>query len=321
MKVIFELPHQIIEHGGISYTVSLAKHLQKDKRFEVHLRFQKGYDEYSKQRKIGEIGIPYTIGYPDETFPACDIAITYSDTLHLKQLIELPQVKRVLLNMLSWGMSANTERDNVGYPVEIITTSERTKVSIEELGHKVIKIGHGFDVDKWFITNPGERKNYLALLYNDLPAKRYKLAVEIADKLYDEGIIEGVMTLGCDRMYNQFQHPKGLVRHIHNATSEQIRQLFNECKCFLMPSSTEGFNLTPIESTLCGCPAVLCDGAIDTVFISGENCYVYDKNEIKFMTDTIFGLMKAEPSIHWLSVLYPRPQWVNPLPSIFVPAL
>jgi glycosyltransferase involved in cell wall biosynthesis len=270
MKIIFELPHMIVQHGGIKYTVDLATRVNEDPDYDVEVRFQRG------EKDLIDIGLPSTIGGADDSFPECDVAVTYSDTPSVTPLVKLPQVGRVMLHMLSWGMSPDCERINVGFPdVQVFTTSERTRDKIKrDTGVDVVSIGHGFDASKWQIDNVGERGNYLALLYNYLPKKRYSLGVEIADKLYKEGVIEGVMTFGSEHMYSHTVHPKGLIRHINNAKPEQIRELFNECKCFLMPSETEGFNLTPIESTLCGCPAVICDGAIDSVFFRDKNCFI-----------------------------------------------
>ena len=63
-------------------------------------------------------------------------------------------------------------------------------------------------------------------------------------------------------------------KHYFNASREQIRHLFNQSRVFISTSNSEGLNLTPVEATLCGCPAVVCDGAIGELFIDGHTCYI-----------------------------------------------
>lgn len=45
-----------------------------------------------------------------------------------------------------------------------------------------------------------------------------------------------------------------------------------------MPSVSEGLNLTPIEATLCGCPSIICDGAINEIFYATYNCHIVEKD-------------------------------------------
>jgi glycosyltransferase involved in cell wall biosynthesis len=60
-----------------------------------------------------------------------------------------------------------------------------------------------------------------------------------------------------------------------------------------MPSISEGLNLTPIESTLCGCPTVLCDGAIDEIFFNNKNCLVVDKNNVGQMEAMVLTVLDS----------------------------
>jgi len=71
------------------------------------------------------------------------------------------------------------------------------------------------------------------------------------------------------------------VQHYPNATRIEVLNIFQQCSVFIMPSVTEGLNMTPIESTLCGCPAVICDGAIDEIFINGATCFIAEKNNFE----------------------------------------
>jgi glycosyltransferase involved in cell wall biosynthesis len=115
--------------------------------------------------------------------------------------------------------------------------------------------------------------------------------VKVANQLYINKQIKGIITFGENYYYDKFIHPQGLIKHYSNATQEEIKDIFNMCSCFLMPSISEGINLTPIESTLCGCPAIICDGAIDEIFYHGNNCFIAKKDNILEMNNLCINVI------------------------------
>jgi hypothetical protein len=273
MKIVFELPHNKTATGGVMSTIRLAEHLNADLRFQ---RFE----------GKGTINLPYSIGRPDKTFPACDVCVTYSDNPYLMELVELPQVKKVIIYMLSYGMCLERETPNIhNYKTLVTCSTQKIEKAILDEGVDVKRIGFSLEMGEFYRMNWFDRKKYLAILYHDSDFKNYDFAVSIADSLYKSGEIEGVISFGGGSEYNKHKHPKGLKAHYYNASKEQIRYVFNNCRYFLMPSTTEGLNLTPIEATLCGCPSLLVDGAIGEIFHSGINCFVVqpDKAEITEM--------------------------------------
>lgn len=271
MKIVFELPFYSKTVGGINDSIFLARKLGGIIRFQRLIEYP-------------QIDLSWSVGKPDFTFPECDVCITYSDNPFLKELVELPQIKRVILYMLSYGMSIERERANIlNKKVRVICSSEKIERLIKKDGGNVTRVGIGLDVSNFYETEG--RKKYFAILYNDSSLKRYNFAVKVADKLYANKQIEGVITFGNNYYYDRFIHPRGLRKHYPNATKEEIRNIFNICSCFLMPSISEGINLTPIESTLCGCPSIICDGAIDEIFFHGKNCFIAKKDDISGMID------------------------------------
>ncbi|MFM6994701.1 MAG: glycosyltransferase [Sediminibacterium sp.] len=263
-KITIELPDTSLVCGGIRDSLILAERFDP----KMMVRFQTMKSGYP------QIPLQWTVGLPDRTFPETDICITYSDNPYAEQLKSLQSVKKLYCLMLSWGMNLKNERRNVHIKgINVLCSSKKIEKAILAEGVNVKRIGIGLDMSKFYNTK-SVRKNYIAILYHSMPSKRYAEAVQIADNLYGKGLIEGVITFGQKDNYSLAKKPKGLVRHYENATSEQIREIFNICRCYLMPSSTEGINLTPIESTLCGCPAVISDGAINEVYFNGENCFV-----------------------------------------------
>ena len=276
MKIILELPFFSNTVGGITATIALAKELNAEIRFQS---VQKLYPH--------GLPVPFTVGKADHTFPACDWCITYSDNPFTKQLVNLPQVNMVAVYFQSYGMSYTNERNNAADNNTVnLCSTKKIEDAIKRDGFKVINVGFGLYMQE-FVDYGNERKNYLAIMYHDMPSKKYDIAVRVADLLYSKGIIEGVISFGMLDNYKKHQHPKGLVAHYGNATKAGVADVFNQCKAYLMPSVSEGLNLTPIESTLCGCPAIIVDGAINEIFIDNINCITAKKNDIFEMANEL----------------------------------
>ena len=293
MKIIFELPFYSQTCGGVLSTIALAKELNAEIRFQS---VQKLYPH--------SLPVPFTVGKADDTFPACDVCITYSDNPFAKNLLYLPQIKRVAVFMQSYGMSINNERANARDSRFLcLCTTKKIEEAIKRDGGNPINIGFGLDMQE-FVDYGNERKNYLAIMYHDMPSKKYDIAVRVADLLYSKGIIEGVISFGMLDNYKKHQHPKGLVAHYGNATKAGVAEVFNQCKAYLMPSVSEGLNLTPVESTLCGCPAVIVDGAINEIFNNAKNCYVVEKDNTDLMLIAIESIIKNNYDVqHWYKII------------------
>lgn len=276
MKLIFELPFYSPSVGGIIETIKFAQ------KMDAHIRFQRKSD----------YPIPFilnhSVGMPDNTFPKCDVCVTYSDNPFLNRLVELPQVGRVMVYMMSWGMSYANERHNALHPeVTTLCTTKKIEDAIVAEGGKVHRIG--FALDMADMEDFGEtRSDTLALYYHPMESKRYKLAVDISNGLYGQNFIDNVVSFGTKEGYQNFKKPAGLVKHYPNANRGIITGLFNASKLFVNPSVSEGLNLTPIEATLCGCPSVIVDGAIGELFIDGVTCFVAKKDDyFEILNDAI----------------------------------
>lgn len=284
-KLIFELPRYATCSGGIKESLKFLDKFPNG--FLVSTRFQKLTNEIPTHLKN------WTVGLPDSTFPECDVCITYSDNPYLSQLTKLPQVKKVMLYMLSYGMSIERERKNImNDNVVVMCSTKKLENVISAEGVKVNRVGFALDMEDMYIESNIDRKKYLAIMYHNNCDKRYELAVNIANDLFERKKIDGVITFGTDVNYNSARKPIGLIKHYINANRNEIRTIFNTCQCFLMPSITEGLNLTPIESTLCGCPSVICDGAIDELFFDNKTCFISKIDDINELTEKTEKVIK-----------------------------
>lgn len=266
-RLVFELPRYLSTSGGVRESLKFLDKFPSN--FTVSARFQRII------QPVPPTLTNWTVGLPDQTFPACEACITYSDTPYLEELTKLPQVKKVLIYMLSYGMAIERERKNVHTPgVTVMCSTKKLEKAISAEGVNVHRVGFALDMKEMYVDDTVERKNYLAIMYHANQDKRYDLAVAVANDLYLRKKIDGVITFGGVVGYEHARKPLGLVKHYSLANRDEIREIFNTCKCYVMPSISEGLNLSPVESTLCGCPAVICDGAIDELFFDGKTCFV-----------------------------------------------
>ncbi len=270
-KYVFELPHNNPTSGGVYHTINIARKLN------AHVRFNQISHRGSRRGSLD-----MSVGLPDNAFPECDYAITYSDSPLLDALLKLPQVGKVGILMLSYGMAINRERKNVmSHGVTVMTSTFRTQELImvdrsERLfksdGSIIHHVGFGFNPEPFYpVPTPKPTECYAALYRHPSKDKKYDLARSIALQLCTEGLIDGYITFGPTVVERDGLEP-GCIGHVHNATTDELRELFNACSVFIMPSITEGLNRTPAEATLCGCPSVLCDGAKGELYFPGVNC-------------------------------------------------
>ncbi|MDD5649603.1 MAG: glycosyltransferase [Candidatus Nanoarchaeia archaeon] len=275
---VVEIPKYVETSGGIQHMKQLSMALSRGlkKKYQVQLRIQTLNPnlDYSKV-----LPLPYTVGLPDQTFPASDVVITYSDNPYTEYLTNLPQVKKVLIYMLSYGMCFERERKNVFNPkLTVMSSTLKIKKAIEAEGGKCACVGFGSDSQNYFFRDKAiKRQRYASLLYHYAPDKQYALGVEICNDLCNQGLIDGTIVFGTSSGFENAKHPEKLIAKYVDANKDTIREIFNKCSIFIMPSISEGLNLTPIESTLCGCPSVICDGAFDDVFFDKKTCLIAEK--------------------------------------------
>jgi GT2 family glycosyltransferase len=288
---IYEVPHYSPMSGGIMRMIDAAK------THGAQVRFQTVLDEWPIP---DDIGVPYTIGPADATFPDCDYVVTYSNNPHTSKLLALPQVGRVGVLMLSYGRWKDEERANVLLlPNTTMTTTQRTRQRIlDNTGVEATVVGMGLRMGDFYYEPTITSRQYVAVYYHHSKNKRYPLAVKVANRLCREGYINGgTIVFGPSKNFDTVPRPEDFADLHLDASHEEIRNIFSISKVFLMPSASEGLNRTPAEATLCGCPSVLCDGALDELYIDRVNCMIAPNtgNADDLYDAAVWTLQNADP--------------------------
>jgi GT2 family glycosyltransferase len=265
-----EIPSYHKFTGGLNDMICIVPEL-----YNSHLRIQRQHatTDYSKI----DFKVPYSVGFPDSTFPDSKYVITYSDTTHLNELLALPQVDKVGVYMLSYGMMLERERANAFNKNAVcMASTKRTMDLINWDGGDCKYVGFGLDIEDFYDENNTNRAKYITVLAHNNIDKRYEQAMKIAARLVDDKFADGIVTFGVYGGNKKFPHH---IKHHEKVSHPEIRKIFNNSICFIMPSITEGLNLTPIEATLCKCPAVLCDGAINELYFDDFTCRIARKDD------------------------------------------
>jgi glycosyltransferase involved in cell wall biosynthesis len=310
-------PDRLCSSGGVMRMVETATHLH-EMGYQVQLRIQRGVPNYSYDNL--QLPIPYSIGGPNDTFPASKCVITYSDNPHQYELSELPQVKHKCAYMLSYGIHLQHEGAIVFNPnIEKICSTYNVKRRIESVGGFCKWVGFAFDTDPWYPDPTIQREaRTIALMYHKGESKQFKAGWQLCAKLLKHGVIDRVLIFGVWKNKGPTIDDSRFEFFV-NAGVNTLRTIYSRASLFISPSISEGLNRTPVEATLCGCPSVLMAGAIDEIFFDNTNCYVVTVNDYQSMYKRIIQVMSHDRSVqfrdHMLNVLQSY-TWEEVLPRI-----
>lgn len=299
---VFELPHNQPTSGGVYHTIGLAQSLQEMGR-SVQIRFHQITHRHSVP-----VHIPTSVGLPDNAFPQCRHAITYSDTPYIPELLRLEQVLHLGVLMLSYGMAVERERPNATQErITVMASTLRNMRAISRDGGRPNYVGFGFDASHWFPECPSKPpEKFAAILRHPNTDKRTDLAIEVAEELCNRRLIDSYVTFGPPPQEGVVIRERNCRGHISNATHSELRELFSSCVVYIMPSVTEGLNRTPAEATLCGCPSVLCDGALDELYVPDVNCKWVKKDSYHGLLDAAEDIILNEYSGQWRESMQKR---------------
>ena len=115
-----------------------------------------------------------------------------------------------------------------------------------------ILISNGIDLTEFSLYNPIElrKEKKISMLYHQSELKGSKYGIEVLKelkKMYPElkAVLFGIPKRPCDL--------PDWIEYVQNATSKQLKKIYNESQIFLYPTIEEGFGLTCVESMACGC--------------------------------------------------------------------
>jgi hypothetical protein len=291
LDIVFELPSYKFGSGGISSTIELINAIYRE---YPHLNIGLHLNEEKQKTNKDLFCFDITTTTGDiKNAPPTDWFIMYSDSPNGNRVIKSEKIKRCAVLMLAYGMAPEREKLNVlNKKIKVFTSTKKIKTLIEEDGVSAIDIGFGVDAAPFYKEEKTRKTLRLAaLLKHGSQNKRYAFGIDVCEELLLQGFIDGIITFGSS-IHKEVTAKKefgGFSVDHYDVDKNRLREIFNMSSVFIMPSLSEGLSRTPIEATLCGCPSVLCDGALNEIYFPEQNCkWVEDKDsEMDFVEAAI----------------------------------
>ena len=296
--------------GGIKRMLRLLQEMYLND-YTCHLHLDKPFLD----RVTPKLPFSFSVGSYDnipEQFAHC---ISYSDNPNIDKLCN--RFENVLIYQLSYGMAIDRERKVVRHPQTIILCStEKIKQEVETDTKKQIYV-LGFALDdalKNFHYDPDvEKSSDICLLYHKAKFKNSELIIDIATKQnLTISVFGNCENLKDSRIHNAY----------HNPNIETLRHCYQSCKFFVSASEYEGLNMTPLEASLCGTPAIIIDGT-NELYIEkqtalrtdlqhlSETISIMNKDYLKYYDTFKTNIKKLAKKHTWYKVIQNLNDWIK----------
>ena len=150
------------------------------------------------------------------------------------------------------------DRRNIKHVGKIISNSENTRKKIKKyLRRESIVVHPPIDTNRYYYKKNGD---FWLSVNRLIPTKRIELQMEAFSKIPDEKLfIVGPVTksLHHSSYYKYLMRikPKN-VKLLGSVSSEELIQLYAECKGFITTANDEDFGMTPVEAMASGKPVI-----------------------------------------------------------------
>jgi glycosyltransferase involved in cell wall biosynthesis len=175
---------------------------------------------------------------------------------------------------------------------------------------KIHVIPPSVDPDYWSIKKKIDIRLDLSIESNSIillfaghrsPEKGIIFLIESLKKLLNMKIQVDLILIGSSTLeyQNYIKNQKIYVKkHIHDlgiVNEEEKKSIFNACDVFVLPSISESFGISFIESWICKKPVIGCDTkAIKEIIDNGENGFLVTFNDYKQLAMTIKKLVENQ---------------------------
>lgn len=158
------------------------------------------------------------------------------------------------------GRSSEAVKKTYSLGMENIVIAKWLKDIVDEScgNNSSTLIPNGIDMQEFSMDIPPEERKVkrISMLYHDGEYKGSKYGIQALDEL--KKIYPDLQAV----LFGVPERPKALpawIEYVQNASSAQLRKIYNESQIFLYPTLEEGFGLTCVESMACGCALCVTD--------------------------------------------------------------
>ena len=158
----------------------------------------------------------------------------------------------------TWNRDADKVDATWKYPLARITISQWLyDLGVKKFGVSMLgPVPNGINTELFYADPnvvPSKRPNDIVMIYRAAAQKGCTRGLGILTALKAEN-----PSLTCT-FFGRDDAPAELLAlgtFVHDPSQEQIRKMYSSARIFFLPSFQEGFSLTPMEATACGCTIV-----------------------------------------------------------------
>lgn len=190
---------------------------------------------------------------------------------------------------------------------KIIAVSQSTKNDILKIYPKidaskieVIYHGNSIKINENVVVNLPE--NYILFVGSRDNYKNFKFLITSITSILRNNLSLKVVCAGGGKFTNeeiQFLENLGLQNQVlqQNFKESELGQFYKKAKCFVFPSSYEGFGIPVLEAMACSCPIVLTNYS-SFPEVAGDAGVYFELNNADDLKNKIQSLLENEPLRH-----------------------
>ncbi|WP_273729824.1 glycosyltransferase family 4 protein [Leuconostoc mesenteroides] len=173
----------------------------------------------------------------------------------------------------------------------IVVASWLKEMLQNELGVKAEVVKNFVNIEEFDISNSlTKRKHVVSMLNHNNPFKGTADGIEVLKKVHDKVPDLEVKIFGTP------QEPENLpdyFSYTQNATSKQLKDLYNQSAIYLFPSHIEGWGLTATEAMMCGAALVSSkNGGVNDFGINQQTALLSEVGDKEQMVKNVIELLQ-----------------------------
>lgn len=296
-KMVFEYASQFIMRGyGVNIVFDCSPEAKRHPGIPVFIRkfcykflvwyYPKWFALNPKIHKI----CAYT-GINDRELPDADfVCATAVGTANDVAKLSINKGKKLyfIQGFENWGSwTADAVKETYRLEMKNIVIAKWLEKIVQDSGADCVLIPNGIDFDVFNINIPiASRKGHtVSMLYHDQVHKGSVYGIAALEKLKERYPDLQATLFGVPKRPDDL--PKW-IQYIQSATQPQLRQVYNQSKIYLCPSTKEGFGLTGAEAMACGCAYVASDyGGVHEYATDGRNVLLSPPKDVEGLVEHI----------------------------------